>query len=156
MSADKQKCNVAWWSLMLWKCRGAYFKIPLTFAVLFSTFAYCHSKETLQRSGIFTRGSWKSIFRWSVFPQWHLSCWLCAIKRQQKGTIYTDHGQMRYRKEQNKQSQTPPGLPQEEHGSTMSACCCNIKILRFGIIIWGVPLFPCWPSRLCGTCVTRQ
>lgn len=34
---------------MLWKCRGAYFKIPLTFAVLFSMFAYCHSKETLQK-----------------------------------------------------------------------------------------------------------
>lgn len=107
---------------MLWKCRGAYFKIPLTFAVLFSTFASCHSKETLQQDWEFLHEDPESQYlREACFLSDTTADYVLSRGSTEEPFIQPV-GNMRHSKEQNKQSQTP-GLPKEEHGSTMSACC---------------------------------
>lgn len=141
---------------MLWKCRGAYFKIPLTFGVLFSTFAYCHSKETLQRDREFLHEDAESQYLREVcFLNDTIADYVLS-RGSKKAPFIQTTGSTRYSKEQNKQSQTP-GLPQEENNICMllQGAAGPLRYYRF-VVIWGVPVFPCWHSRLCGTCVTRQ
>lgn len=107
---------------MLWKCRGAYFKIPLTFAVLFATFVYCHSKKTLQQGREFLYEDPESQYLGEVRFLNDTIAEYVLSRGSRKAPFIQTMGSVRYSKEQNKQSQTP-GLPEEEHGSTMSACC---------------------------------
>lgn len=122
---------------MLWKCRGAYFQIPLTFAVLFATFAYCHSKKTLQQHGGCLYEDPESQYLREV-------CFLNATsaadvlsKGSRKAAFTQTMGSVRNGKEHNKQSQTP-GVPREEHKacSLLQGAAVTFRYYRF-VVIWG-------------------
>lgn len=125
---------------MLWKCRGTYFQIPPTFAVLFSTFAYCHSKESLLGDGEFLYKDPESQY----LREWcFLSDTIADLCYQETAFIET-MGNKRHSKEQNKQSQLQGCLKRSTGAQglhVVTGGCCAIKILQVCGYL-GVPSFP--------------
>lgn len=141
MSADKQKGNAARWSLMLWKHWSVHSTIPLTFADLFSMFAYCHSKEPLQYhlECLYTDPE-SQYLRKACFLSTSFLI-VCYQKRLQRGPNYTEHRQYtRYSEEieskKNLQQSHTTGLPWGKTSMrgqclhVVTAGCCDTKTLQ--------------------------
>lgn len=166
MSADKQKGNAARWSLMLWKHWSVHSTIPLTFADLFSMFAYCHSKEPLQYhlECLYTDPE-SQYLRKACFLSTSFLI-VCYQKRLQRGPNYTEHRQYtRYSEEIESIKTSSRATPQDCHEvrrawednvcMSLQRDAATRRRYRF-VVIWGAPLLPCRQCWLCRTHVTRQ